>query len=160
MENQSSSDAGKEVVASQAGNSQLVNSQDANPVGANPVENKPLEALPQEEEQIDIELFKKVKLRVGQVVSAEMVPKSKKMLKLQVHLGAQLGTRQILSGIAQFYTPEQMVGKKIIVVANLKKAMLMGLESQGMLLAASDEGGTKLSIVDPGADMEPGAEVR
>lgn len=146
MENQASGEAGDQERNSQEQATAVV-SVDA-------------QAVSQEEEQIDIELFKRVKLRVGQVVSAEMVPKSKKMLKLQVDLGAQLGTRQILSGIAQFYTPEQMVGRKIIVVANLKKAMLMGLESQGMLLAASDEGGTKLSIVDPGVDMAPGAEVR
>jgi methionyl-tRNA synthetase len=130
------------------------------PLEAATTEVKPVEIVAAEEAQIDIEHFKKVQLRVGQVIAAEMVPKSKKLIKLQVDLGAKLGTRQILSGIAQFYAPEQLVGKKIIVVANLKKAMLMGLESHGMLLAASDESGTKLSIVDPGAEMELGSEVR
>lgn len=149
MENQSISEAINQELPTQVQSAETTTA-----------EAKPVEIVTPEESQIDIEHFKKVQLRVGQVLAAEMVPKSKKLIKLQVDLGAKLGARQILSGIAQFYTPEQLVGKKIIVVANLKKAMLMGLESHGMLLAASDETGTKLSIVDPGAEMELGSEVR
>lgn len=82
---------------------------------------------------IDIDLVQQLDLRVGTVLSAEPVPKSKKLLKLQVDLGFE--TRTIVSGISQYYTPEQISGKKVIVVANLKPATLMGVESQGMLLA-------------------------
>ncbi len=110
--------------------------------------------------EIDIEQFLNVELRVAVVEAAEAVPKSKKLLKLSVNLGEKLGSRQILSGIAQFYTPEALIGKKIVVVANLKPAQLMGLESQGMLLASSNDDLSKLIIIDPGQDMEPGAIVR
>ena len=112
------------------------------------------------DDRIDIEHFAKLKLRVAQIEAAEAVPKSKKLLKLQVDLGVQLGKRQILAGIAQFYAPETLLGRKIVVVANLKPAQLMGLESQGMLLAASNEDNSKLILVDPGQEMELGATVR
>lgn len=89
-------------------------------------------------EQIGIEDFFKLDLRVAKVTKAEKLPKSKKLLLLEVDLGFE--TRQIVSGISQHYAPEEMVGKKVIVVANLKPAKLMGVESQGMLLAGSLEG--------------------
>jgi methionyl-tRNA synthetase len=89
-------------------------------------------------EQITFEEFMKVDLRTGVVVAAEAVPKSKKLLKLQVDLGAE--TRQVVAGIAEHYAPEVLVGKQVLVVANLKPAKLMGVESHGMLLAANDEG--------------------
>lgn len=111
------------------------------------------------EPQIEIEDFMRVKLRVARIEAAEAVPKSSKLLKLQLDLGP-LGKRQILSGIAKFYTPETLIGKKIVVVANLKPATMMGLESQGMLLAASNQELTQLIVLDPGQDMEPGSEVR
>ena len=101
------------------------------------------------DELIDIEHFMKVKLRVARIEAAEAVPKSSKLLKLQLDVGP-LGKRQILSGIAKFYTPETLIGRKIIVVANLKPAKLMGLESEGMLLAASSEDGSSLVLADPG----------
>ncbi len=110
-------------------------------------------------ELIDIEQFFKVKFRVGQVVAAERVEKSKKLLKLQVDLGPELGQRQILSGISQFYTPEQMLGKKIVVVANLKPAKMMGLESHGMLLAASTPDHSALTIISPGEEIPLGSAV-
>ncbi|MBX7136497.1 MAG: methionine--tRNA ligase subunit beta [Oligoflexia bacterium] len=109
---------------------------------------------------IDIEQFMQVKLRIALIEAAEAVPKSKKLLKLQLDLGVELGKRQILAGIAQFYTPEALIGRKIVVVANLKPAQLMGIESQGMLLAASNGDVSKLCLVDPGQDMEPGCVVR
>jgi len=112
------------------------------------------------ENLIDIEQFAKVELRVGRVESAEMVPKSKKLIKLQVDLGPALGKRQILSGVAQYYTPESLVGKHIIVVANLKPATLMGEQSQGMLLAASNADGSALNILEPASNIELGATVR
>lgn len=88
---------------------------------------------------IAIEDFMKVELRVGKVLTCERVPKSKKLLKMEIDLGPVLGTRQILAGLAQVYLPEEMVARRVIVVANLKPAKLMGLESQGMCLAASPE---------------------
>ncbi|MCB0310268.1 MAG: methionine--tRNA ligase subunit beta [Bdellovibrionales bacterium] len=117
-------------------------------------------AAQQADEQIDIELFGRVKLRVGQIESAEKIEKSKKLLKLQVNLGPTYGKRQILAGISQFYQPEELVGRKIVVVANLKPAKLMGEESQGMLLAASNQDLSVLNLVDPGQDLEVGSEVR
>lgn len=111
------------------------------------------------EELIDIEHFAKVELRVGQIVAAEKIEKSKKLLKLQVDLGNDLGTRQILSGISQFYAPEQLLGKKIVVVANLKPAMMMGLESRGMLLASSSADRSQLQLVNPGDDAVVGSAV-
>lgn len=128
-----------------------------------PVNPAPLpsgEISPVTQELVDIEHFAKVKLRVGLVESCEPIPKSKKLLKLQVDLGATLGKRQVLAGIAEHFTPESLVGKKIVVVANLKTAKLMGHESQGMLLAASSEDGATLTLITPGSDMPPGSVVR
>ena len=86
------------------------------------------------------------------------MPKSEKLLKLQVDLGTE--KRQILAGIAKHYAPEDVIGKTIVVVANLKPAKLMGMESQGMVLAASNADG-KLTLVSPiDAGVGPGAEVR
>lgn len=111
-------------------------------------------------EQIDIEHFAKVNLRVARIEEVQPIEKSKKLLRLQIDLGAELGKRQILAGIAQHYTPESLVGRKIVVVANLKPAVLAGNESQGMLLAAGSADGSKLMLLDPGQDMELGAQVR
>jgi methionine--tRNA ligase beta chain len=94
-------------------------------------------AASSDDQLIDIQTFMKLDLRVAEVLEAEQLHKSKKLLKLKVSLGETLGIRQIVSGIALFYTPESLIGKKIIVVANLKPAALMGVESQGMLLAGS-----------------------
>lgn len=113
----------------------------------------------QSSELISIYYFSKVKLRVGLVEAAEPIPKSKKLLKLQVDLGP-LGKRQILAGIAQFYLPENLIGRRIVVVANLEPAKLMGEESQGMLLAASAADMSQLVVLDPGPEMPLGSEVR
>jgi methionyl-tRNA synthetase len=113
---------------------------------------------PSPEGTIDITQFAAVKLRVAQIISVEKVEKSNKLFKLQVDLGP-LGKRQIVSGIAKFYTPEQLLGRKIIVVANLKPAMLMGVESHGMLLAASSDDKSQLSVLTPGEDVPLGAAV-
>ncbi|MBA2728631.1 MAG: methionine--tRNA ligase [Parachlamydiaceae bacterium] len=96
---------------------------------AKPVEYAPLKA------PIEYEDFGKIDLRVGVIETAVAVPKSKKLLQLQVDLGFE--KRTIVSGISQFYQPEQLIGKKVVVVANLKPAVLMGVESRGMLLAGS-----------------------
>ncbi|MFZ5823479.1 MAG: methionine--tRNA ligase [Bacillota bacterium] len=94
--------------------------------------------------QIEYEDFTKVELKVAKVVEAERVPKADKLLKLQLEVGGE--SRQIVSGIAQHYTPEELIGKQIILVANLKPKALRGVESHGMLLAATAEDGT-LSLV-------------
>jgi methionyl-tRNA synthetase len=90
--------------------------------------------------EITIDDFVKVELRIAEVKVCERIPKADKLLRLEVDLGP-LGTRQILSGIAEHYTPEEMVGKRIIVITNLAPRKMRGLESHGMLLAASEEGG-------------------
>lgn len=115
---------------------------------------------PTDTNEIDIEHFSKVELRVARVEAAEALPKSKKLLKLQIDLG-EFGKRQILSGIAQYYTPEALVGRLIIVISNLKPAQLMGETSQGMLLAASTEGeGSVLALLAPNSEIPPGTRVR
>lgn len=109
------------------------------------------------DDTITIDDFRKVQLRAARVIAAERVPKSEKLLKLRVEVGGV--ERQILAGIAKFYTPEEMIGKTVVVVANLKPAKLMGLESQGMLLAANDAEGN-LALVTPERPAPSGAEVR
>jgi methionyl-tRNA synthetase len=106
---------------------------------------------------IDIDDFKKISIKIALVLEAERVPKSGKLLKLKVSIGSE--ERQVIAGIAKHYTPEELVGKKIVVVANLKPAKLMGLESQGMLLAASDEEG-KLGILTVIGDIKEGSAVK
>ena len=100
--------------------------------------------------------FEKIDLRVGKVLEAEKVKKSKKLLKLQVEIGNEV--RTIVSGISQYYEPEQMVGKNVVVVANLAPAKLMGIESFGMLLCASDGQGN-LALVDP-QNLASGSRVK
>jgi methionyl-tRNA synthetase len=112
---------------------------------------------PQEDKRISIDEFMKVELRVAKVLEAEAVPKSKKLLKLKVDTGAD--QRTIVAGIAEAYQPEQLVGRTIVIVANLQPAKLMGVESNGMVLAASPEGGLPMLVaVDP--SIPPGARVR
>ena len=106
--------------------------------------------------EIGIEDFMKVQLRVGEIVEAEKVPKANKLLKFAVKIGDE--TRTIVSGIAKFYTPEEMVGKQVVVVSNLKPAKLCGIESQGMLLCACTD--DDLVIVSPEKKMPTGATVR
>lgn len=95
---------------------------------------------------IDISDFAKVELRVAEVKQAEKVEGADKLLKLQVEIGGV--PRQIVAGIAQHYKPEDLVGKKVVVVANLKPAKIRGVESNGMLLAASDDTGLSVVILD------------
>jgi methionyl-tRNA synthetase len=107
--------------------------------------------------RLSIDDFMKVELRVAKVLEAEAVPKSKKLLKLRIDVGTE--QRTIVAGIAEAYQPEQLVGRSIVIVANLKPAKLMGIESNGMVLAASTDGGApNLLSVDP--SMPPGTRVR
>jgi methionyl-tRNA synthetase len=106
--------------------------------------------------QITIDEFMKVQLRTAKVITAERVPKSEKLLKLQVSLGNE--QRQIVAGIGKKYEPEALVGKTIVIVANLKPAKLMGIESQGMVLAAGDS--EVRGLVTLLEDVEPGTKVK
>ncbi|WP_256375370.1 MULTISPECIES: methionine--tRNA ligase [Exiguobacterium] len=103
-----------------------------------------------------IDVFDQIELRVGEVVTAEKIKKAKKLLKLQVDMGNE--TRQIVSGIAQWYEPEDLVGRKVIVVANLKPVTLRGELSQGMVLAAEKAG--KLELATVPSTMANGASVK
>jgi methionyl-tRNA synthetase len=108
-------------------------------------------------DQISIEDFQKVQLKVAKILEAANVPKSKKLVQLKVDVG-EAEPRTILAGIAESYQPEQLVGRTIVVVANLKPAKLMGIESNGMVLAASPEGGGAIVLnAEPAA---PGTRVR
>ena len=104
---------------------------------------------------INFDEFKKVDLRVAKIISAEVVEGSEKLLKLQVDLGEE--KRQIIAGIAKQYKPEELIGREIAVVANLEPRVLFGLESQGMLLAASDSEGPVL--LRPDQEVPAGARV-
>jgi methionyl-tRNA synthetase C-terminal region/beta chain len=106
---------------------------------------------------ITIDDFKKIDLRVGRVIEAEKVPKSEKLIKLLVEIGNE--KRQVVAGIAQHYKPEDLIGKLIVVVANLQPAKLMGQESQGMILAASNESGT-LTLVGVQSEISTGSAVK
>ena len=104
---------------------------------------------------ISIEDFRKVELRVATIKSAEPHPNADKLLVLQVDLGDE--QRQICAGIRGQYAPEELIGKQIVVVANLETAKLRGLDSQGMLLAASDDG--RVVILTPEKPVATGARV-
>ena len=90
------------------------------------------------EPKIAIEDFSKVQMRVGQIIEAEKIPNSRKLLRLRVDIGSEV--RQVVAGIAEAYDPASLVNRKIVLVANLKPVKLMGVESNGMVVAASDEG--------------------
>ena len=110
---------------------------------------KAVEQTKQEEkEEISIDDFAKIDLRVATILTAERVPKTDKLMKLSVKIGDE--ERTIVSGIAQHYTEEQLVGRNVIVIANLKAAKLRGIESRGMLLAASDGKGNLVLADAPG----------
>jgi methionyl-tRNA synthetase len=104
---------------------------------------------------ISIDEFAKAKLKVAEVLACERVPKADKLLRLQISLGGE--TRQIVAGVAQYYDPEKLVGMKIIVVSNLRKTKIRGIESQGMLLAAKN--GDKLTLLTVADDIEAGADI-
>ena len=131
-------------------------------------EQKALGGLPETTEEtgeaIDIEAkpeieyddFMKMQFQVGEIISCEAVPKSKKLLCSQVKIGSQV--KQIVSGIRKYYTPEEMVGKKVMVLVNLKPAKLAGVLSEGMLLCAEDAEGN-LALMTPEKVMPSGAEI-
>lgn len=124
---------------------------------ADKAQNKPQEEKSEVAQLVGIEDFAKLDLRVAQVLSCEKVEKSDKLLKLKLKCG--LEERQVVSGIAQYYKPEDMVGKTLILVANLKPVKLRGIESQGMILAASDKETGKLVLVTIESDIPTGTKV-
>jgi methionyl-tRNA synthetase len=125
------------------------------PAPAAPAAAAPADAVA--DARIGFDDFMKVDLRVAKVLAAERVPKSKKLLKLSVDLGTEV--RTIVAGLAEAYEPDALVGRSIGVVANLKPATLMGIESNGMVLAGSAEGGKPelVAFVDP---PPPGSRIR
>ena len=106
--------------------------------------------------QIEIADFARLELKTARVVKAEKIPGARKLLKLEVSLGAE--TRTIVSGIADAYEPESLVGRNVVLLANLKPATLMGVESNGMILAASVDGKAVLCTFDK--DVAPGTKVK
>ncbi len=110
------------------------------------------------EPQIAIDDFIKVELRVAQILVAERIPKADKLLRLEVDLGYE--KRQILSGIAQWYTPEELIGRRIAIVANLAPRKMRGLESHGMLLAASAGHDDKPILASFSDEIALGSRVR
>jgi methionyl-tRNA synthetase len=107
--------------------------------------------------EITIDDFGKIDIRIGTVLKAERMEKSKKLLKLQIDTG--IDTRTILSGIAEHYSPEEMIGKQVTLLVNLAPRKMMGLESQGMILMAEDKDG-KLKLVSPTGVVSPGSTVK
>jgi methionyl-tRNA synthetase len=105
--------------------------------------------------EIDYEEFAKVDLRVGKILAAEAVPKSNKLLKLKIDIGEE---RTIVAGIGKDYTPAELIGRKIVIVANLKPAKLMGVESYGMLLATDTDKG--LTVLTFDREAQVGAKIR
>ena len=102
-------------------------------------------SVPKIKPEITLDEFSKIDLRVGTVIRAEAIPRAKKLLKIEVNLGEN---RTVVAGISSAYTPEELVGKQIIVVANLKPAKLMGTLSKGMLIAAVDNDVCSIATLD------------
>ena len=116
-------------------------------------------AAPAEAPRVSFDDFMKVQLRVAKVVAAEAIPKSKKLLKVTVDVGAE--ERTLVAGVARVYAPETLVGRMVVIVTNLEKATLMGVESNGMMLAVTDpDGRPVLLTVDDPAAAPPGSRVR
>ncbi|MBD3636204.1 MAG: methionine--tRNA ligase [Crocinitomicaceae bacterium] len=113
--------------------------------------------FPPQKETIAFDDFMKMDIRVGEIIAAEKVPKADKLLKLTVNTG--LDKRTVVSGIAEFFNPDEIIGKKVSVLLNLAPRKIRGVESQGMILMAENEEG-KLSFVSPDTDFDTGAEVR
>lgn len=107
--------------------------------------------------EIQYDDFAKLDIRIGRVVAAEKVPETDKLIKCTIDFG-ELGARTIVSGIAEWKTPEELVGKRLPYIVNLAPRMLKGVESQGMLLAASDESG--VALLSPERDVPPGTRLK
>ena len=106
---------------------------------------------------ISFEEFKKLDLRVAKVIEAEGVKDSKNLLRLKIDLGEE--KRQIIAGISQYYQPENLIGKEIVVIVNLEPKTLLGLKSHGMLLAAEDENQKEPVLLIPDKEVPPGTKI-
>jgi methionyl-tRNA synthetase len=113
--------------------------------------------MPEEKPQIQYDDFAKLDIRLGKVVAAEMVPDADKLIKCTIDFGVA-GTRTIVSGIAEWKRPEELVGKTLPYIFNLAPRMLRGVESQGMLLAASDDAG--VALLTPERDIAAGTKLK
>ena len=113
--------------------------------------------MPEEKPEIHYDDFAKLDIRIGKVVAAEMVPNADKLIKCTIDFG-EFGTRTIVSGIAEWKKPEELVGKQLPYIVNLAPRVLRGVESQGMLLAASDE--TGVALLAPERDVAPGTKLK
>lgn len=146
-------DIEKELVKLNAANEELINMRTKGKK-VNKVEEKLVEE--EKVEEITIDEFDKIKLKVAEVISCEDHPKADKLYVFQLKLGDE--QRQVVSGIKQYYKPEDLIGKKVVVVTNLKPVKLRGVESKGMILAAEDSTG-KLSLVSTLEDLQSGATI-
>jgi len=111
-------------------------------------------------DEINFDDWEKIEARVAEIVKVEDVENADKLYKLEVNLGKELGKRTLLAGIKQHYDREDLEGRKIIVLVNLKPKKLKGVESQGMLLAAVNEDESKIKLLQPDDDIEVGSRVR
>jgi methionyl-tRNA synthetase len=109
-------------------------------------------------DEISYEDFAKLDIRIGTVVAAELVPETDKLIKCTVNFGSEVGTRTIVSGIAQWKKPEELIGLQLPYIVNLAPRVLRGVESQGMLLAASDEEG--VALLRPERTLSPGTRLK
>jgi methionyl-tRNA synthetase len=107
--------------------------------------------------KMNIEEFQKIDLRIGKIIVAEKVENSDKLLRLEVDFGNEW--RQIVSGIANYYKPEELIGKKVAFVFNLEPKMIKGIESQGMILASEDENGN-LALLVPDKEIKEGTKIK
>ena len=110
-----------------------------------------------QKEAISYEDFAKLEIRIGTVRAAEMIPETDKLIKCTIDFG-EMGMRTIVSGIAQWKKPEELVGKQLPYIVNLAPKMLRGVESQGMLLAATDENG--VALLHPEREITPGSRIK
>ena len=147
-------DIEEELVRLTEANQKLIDSRNGKS-GGNIVENKE-EVVVKEEELISIDDFDKIKLKVGEIINCENHPKADKLLVLTVKIGEE--TRQVVSGIKQWYSAEQLINKKVVVITNLKPVKLRGIESKGMILAAEDNEGN-LSLLSTLEDINHGATI-
>ena len=106
--------------------------------------------------EIPFEEFQKLDLRIGKITEANQIPNSKNLMRLMVDFGAE--QRQAVAGLLRWYTPEDLVGKKCVFILNLQKRMMMGVESQCMILAAEDEEGN-VTVLQPEKDVAEGSRI-
>jgi methionyl-tRNA synthetase len=121
-----------------------------------PSKERTMELTRSEASYISIDEFRKLDLRVGRILTAEKIAGADKLLKLSIQIGAE--TRQVVAGIATKYAPEQLIGRSVVLVANLKPAVIRGIESQGMILAAGDK--TVEALATFAEPVEPGTRVK